>query len=163
MKKQFFLLIAFVSTFTLAKSQSSAKSIYFELGTPGIASINYDMRFQNKNDGLGFRIGVGGVAIEGTGAVFIPLGINYLIGKDNKNYFEIGGGVTVLITYDKNFNSNGSTTSTSDLNSSFGHTYFGYRYQPQKQGFVFRAGIAPIFGKGFFIPYIPSISFGYKF
>jgi hypothetical protein len=163
MKKTFFLVIAFVAIFSIAKSQSSAKSVYFELGTPGIASINYDMRLQNKSDGLGFRVGVGGVTIDGTGAVFIPLGLTYLIGKDNKNYFELGAGGTVLITFEKDFYSNGTTTSTRDFNSSFGHVYFGYRHQPQKDGFVFRAGIAPIFGKGFFIPYIPSLSFGYKF
>jgi hypothetical protein len=169
MPKQLFSIFIISIFFTNANAQSPAKSVYFEVGTPGIASINYDMRLHKKNDGLGFRVGIGGVAIQGSGAVFIPLGLTYLIGKDSKNYFELGAGGTVLVSFDRTTNYNpstGTTTTTSrssDLNSSFGHLYFGYRYQPKESGFLFRAGLAPIFGSDFFIPYIPSLSFGYKF
>ncbi len=166
MPKTILLCLLTALFFKATNARTAAKSINFELGPPGIASINYDMRFQKKEDGLGFRVGIGGFAIDGSGAVFLPVGLNYLIGKDKKNYFEIGGGATILISFDNVTNYNGTTTTTSrstDLNSSFGHIYFGYRYQPAKAGFVFKAGLAPIFGDGFFIPYIPSVSFGYKF
>jgi hypothetical protein len=50
-----------------------------------------------------------------------------------------------------------------DLSTTFGHLSLGYRYQPAQGGFLFRAAVTPIFGKGFFVPYYAGISFGYKF
>lgn len=140
--------------------KSQAQSIYFELGGPGLASFNFDTRFtKGAEDGFGGRVGVGGFSIgsgdDRVGAVFIPIGINYLLGKDNKNYFEIGGGVTPVIV------SGGG--SGGNFNSTFGHVLFGYRMQPAEGGFTFRAFINPVFGDGFFIPYYAGVSFGYKF
>ncbi len=154
MKKLFFL-------FALATSVSQAgftqaKSVYFELGGPGLASVNFDTRFSKTEGGFGGRLGVGGFSIADETAVFIPLGVNYLLGKDNKNYFEVGAGVTpVLTSIDDDNGSNFSTT--------FGHVLFGYRMQPANGGFTFRAFINPVFGKGFFVPYYGGLSFGYKF
>lgn len=138
-----------------------AKAVFFELGGPGLASLNYDMRFTKSESGIGGRIGVGGFSI-GTGTeratvVFIPVGINYLLGKDGKNYFEVGGGVTPVIA-----NSN-SSTGSDNFSSTFGHLNLGYRLQPADGGFFFRAAINPVFGKGFFWPYYGGVSFGYKF
>lgn len=133
-----------------------AKSVFFELGGPGLASINFDSRFTKSEAGIGGRIGLGGFSIDGESVVFIPIGLNYLLGKDNKNYFEIGGGVTPVIT---NFGVNDGDT----FSSTFGHLLFGYRMQPANGGFIFRAFINPIFGSGFFIPYYAGVSFGYKF
>jgi len=138
---------------------SQAQSLFFELGGPGLASINFDTRFTGKTDGLGGRAGVGGFSVrsgtERAGVVFIPLGVNYLLGKDNKNYFEIGGGVTPVIA--------SSSSADSDFTSTFGHVTFGYRMQPANGGFTFRAFISPVFGSGYFIPYFGGVSFGYKF
>ena len=139
-------------------AQTAAKSAYFELGGAGLASINYDMRFKNKEDGFGFKVGVGGFSVNGTSALFIPVGLNYLLGKDERNYFEIGAGLTVVSIKDDFINEDNSTFS-----SSFGHAYFGYRLQPKNGGFLFRAGITPVFSKDGFIPYWAGISFGYKF
>src|SRR5687767_15330605 len=47
--------------------------------------------------------------------------------------------------------------------NTFGHLHFGYRLQPAKGGFMFRAAIIPIFGDGDFIPYYAGVSFGYRF
>jgi hypothetical protein len=159
-------LIVFVFVFMLSNAATSqesnggAKSVYFELLGPSIAGFNYDMRFSKKQDGLGGRVGFGGFKIDGEGAFFIPVGINYLLGKDGKNYLELGTGVTFINSSNRNdFNSN----DTEVFNSSFGHLCFGYRYQPTKGGFLFRASISPIFGKNFFFPYYAGISFGYKF
>jgi len=141
-------------------AQTAAKSVYFELGGPGLASFNYDMRFQKKEGGLGFRVGIGGFKVEDVGAVFIPLGLTYLLGKDEKNYFEIGAGVTIVSIsdpYKDDYTSDGS------FNTTFGHTYFGYRLQPKNGGFLFRAGITPIFNNNGFVPYYAGLSFGYKF
>ena len=46
-----------------ATAQGPAKAIFFELGGPGLASINYDMRFSKSEKGLGARAGVGGFSI----------------------------------------------------------------------------------------------------
>lgn len=144
----FIILIAFCSN-------AFTQSMYVELGGPGLASINFDTRFNKSGGGIGGRLGIGGFSIEGTGAVFIPLGVNYLVGKDNKNYFEIGAGVTPVLGTGELAGENFSST--------YGHLLFGYRMQPANGGFTFRAFISPIFGKGFFIPYFGGVSFGYSF
>jgi hypothetical protein len=156
MKKLFFVLITSICISQNSKAQV-AKSIYFELGGPGLASFNFDTRFSPKESGIGGRIGFGGFYVGDVGALFIPIGINYLMGKDNRNYFELGGGVTpVFISDDSDFGS-GNFTET------FGHLIFGYRLQPPNGGFTFRAFICPVFNTSGFIPYYGGVSFGYKF
>lgn len=155
MKKTALLAFVLISCNSLF-AQSPAKSIYFELGGPGFASFNYDMRFSKKDDGLGARVGVGGFNVDGESLIFVPFGLNYLLSKDQKNYFEVGGGATILSASESIFEAGTSSTS-------FGYLQFGYRYQPAKGGFLFRAAITPVFGKGFFFPYYAGISFGYKF
>ena len=164
MKKIFFALtILAVSHANAQKSetQKPAKAAYFELGGPGVASLNYDMRFTKSESGFGGRVGIGGFSLgtdgERSTVLFIPLGVNYITGKDGKNYFEVGGGVTPVIvndTYDG---------TTDNFRSTFGHLSIGYRMQPKNGGFFFRAAINPVFGKGFFWPYYGGIAFGYKF
>jgi hypothetical protein len=168
MQKSFFLIITCLF-FLSAKAQygkseatAPAKDVFFEIGGPGVASINYDMRFTKSESGIGGRIGFGGFCIGSSGdratALFIPIGINYLLGKDGKHYFELGGGVTPVII------NSSSTAGTSDnFRSTFGHLNIGYRMQPSEGGFFFRATINPVFGKGFFWPYYGGVSFGYKF
>lgn len=143
-------------------AQVPAKSIFFEIGGPGLASINYDMRFNKQDDGLGFRAGFGGFSINDdfdskVSTLFFPVGLNYLLGKDGKNYFEIGGGITFVSITSKD------NTSSETFTSNFGHLNFGYRLQPKNGGFLFRAGIVPIFNSNGFIPYYAGVSFGYKF
>jgi hypothetical protein len=142
----------FIFTLLFSGAYSQAKSIYAELGGPGLASINFDTRFSKKEDGLGGRIGIGGLSIDGEGAVFVPIGLNYILGKDSRNYFEMGAGVTPVIG-----------TGSGDFAETFGHILFGYRMQPKDGGFTFRAFINPVFGSGFFVPYYGGVSFGYKF
>ncbi|MBK5270250.1 MAG: hypothetical protein JJE22_04470 [Bacteroidia bacterium] len=166
MKKYFFSIFALFTIITTANSQA-AKSIYFELGGPGLASINFDSRLSPKEDGIGIRVGVGGFSLstqlsngttttnEHASVVFIPLGLNYLLGKDGKNYFEIGGGVSPVFA--------SATFSDENFSSTFGFVTFGYRMQPKAGGFTFRAFVCPIFGQFGFIPYYGGISFGYKF
>jgi hypothetical protein len=151
MKKLLLSLLA-LSFYLITAAQ---QSIYVELGGPGLASFNFDTRFSGKTDGLGGRIGFGGFSIEGEGAVFIPVGLNYILGKDQKNYFELGAGVTPVFV--------SSSSSGDNFSSTFGHLLFGYRMQPQGGGFTFRAFISPVFGDFGFIPYYGGVSFGYSF
>ena len=153
--KKLFVLCA-IALFAGHSSSAQAKSVYFELGGPGLASINFDSRFTKTEGGIGGRIGVGGFSIDQESIVFVPIGLNYLLGKDNKNYFEIGAGVTPILTNIEDDNGG-------NFSSTFGNVLFGYRMQPANGGFTFRAFINPIFGKGFFVPYYGGVSFGYKF
>lgn len=158
-----FLSVAFLSqaqeTVTV---QQPARAVFFELGGPGLASFNYDTRFSRREDGIGARVGFGGFSVDRVGAVFVPLGLNYLIGKDNKHYFELGAGVTPVFAFDNN-DDGWDDSEDGTFTGTFGHLNFGYRLQPADGGFFFRASINPIFGKGAFIPYYGGVSFGYKF
>ena len=161
MKKTFLLTIFCAAFVVTSNAQAPAKAVFFEIGGPGVASINYDMRFTKSESGIGGRVGFGGFSIgsggDRTTVLFIPLGINYLLGKDERHYFEVGGGVTPVIVND-------TYSGTSDnFRSTFGHLNIGYRLQPKEGGFFFRAAINPVFGKGFFWPYYGGVAFGYKF
>jgi hypothetical protein len=153
MKKVLFVFALFMASLQWVSAQT-AQSVYFELGGPGLASFNFDTRFGAREDGIGGRIGFGGLSVDGAGVVFLPVGLNYLLGKQTKHYFEIGAGVTPVF---------GSDGGDNNFSETFGHLLFGYRLQPEEGGFTFRAFMNPIFGNGFFIPFYAGLSFGYKF
>jgi hypothetical protein len=155
MKKIALLLLVCSAFLNVACAQKAAKAAYVEIGGPGLASANFDMRFANKEDGAGFRLGVGGFSVNGVSIVTVPLGLNYLIGKDKKNYFEVGAGFTYV--------SAKSNTGSKTFKSSFGNVTLGYRLAPARGGFFFKAELTPVFGDGFFIPYYGGLGFGYKF
>jgi hypothetical protein len=171
--KTTFIFLTTIILFSSASAQTAGKAAFVELGGAGLASANFDMRLMKKNDGLGFRVGVGGFSVKNsysngfdkTTALFIPLDLNYLLGKDGKHYFELGAGATIVSVKETNSYNDPyySDYNNDKFNSTFGHLYFGYRIQPKDGGFLFRAGLTPVFGKGFFIPYLPAVSFGYKF
>jgi hypothetical protein len=148
------ILVLFLSQTLFA--QTAGKSIYFEVGGPGLASFNYDTRFSKTDEGIGGRVGFGGLYVDGEGLMLIPVGLNYLLSKDKKNFFEVGTGISFMTASEDIFDNNSKS-------SSFGYLQFGYRYEPQKGGFLFRANVTPIFGKNFFFPYYGAIAFGYKF
>ncbi len=153
MKKWIVLTIMAVCLSNLARSQAA---MFFELGGPGLASFNVDTRFTGRNDGIGGRIGVGGFSINDEGAIFVPVGLNYLIGKETKHFFEVGAGFT-YVNYTSDINDDGI------FETSFGHLSFGYRLQPRQNGFLFRAAIVPVFNSHGFLPYYAGVAFGYKF
>lgn len=158
--KSLFLIVTSLCLSFISKAQS-AKAVYAEIGGPGLASANFDMRFSQAEDGFGGRIGVGGFSLsddESRASIFtIPVGLNYLLGKDGKNYFEVGAGFTYIGGSAKD------DFSSDNFSSSFGNLTLGYRLAPQDGGFMFKAQITPVFGKGFFIPYYAGLGFGYKF
>jgi hypothetical protein len=165
MRKIFILTTLCFCISFLSKAQTAAKSIYAELGGPGLISFNFDTRFTKKEDGIGGRIGFGGFSFRDffddgkTTVIFVPIGLNYLMGKDHKNYFELGAGVTPVFSSYTGSNSADDETFT----STFGHLLFGYRLQPANGGFTFRGFISPVFSKDGFLPYYGGISLGYKF
>ena len=137
---------------------TAAKSIFVEIGGPGVASFNYDTRFTKRNDGIGGRIGIGGFKIADVRAIFVPAGVNYLLGKDNRNFFELGAGVTFVSIKDRYVYDDNDV-----FDGTFGHLSFGYRLQPANGGFMFRAAVVPVFGHGVLLPYYAGVAFGYKF
>lgn len=156
----FSLVISFAS-----QAQTAAKSVYAELGGPGVVSFNFDTRFTKSDKGIGGRIGVGGFTFKDwfddgkTTVIFVPIGINYLLGKDGKNYFEMGASITPTFTsYTGSSSSEDETFSTT-----FGNLLFGYRLQPKNGGFTFRGFISPLISREGFIPYYGGISLGYAF
>lgn len=164
MKKIYFILLLICAlNISQSKAQQTADSVsrraqnvYAELLGQGLFfTANYDTRFSNKRNGIGGRIGIGYIAGGGDNAATIPIGLNYLLGK-GKHFFEIGLGVTYLSgrLNDEIFNTN--------FKSFVGTTSFSYRVQPVNSGFSFRAGLTPIFGSGYFIPFY-GLSFGYTF
>ena len=156
MKKVILIFTFAIAAFQFASAQS-AQSLYLELGGPGIASINYDLRFSGREGGLGGRIGVGysKFVSNGSSVVYLPLGINYLVGKEKGHYFEIGAGVTPVF--------NSSPDGDSAISETFANLVLGYRFQPIGSGFTFRAFICPVLGNGIFVPYYAGLSFGYAF
>ena len=162
MKKIILLLVVTTTFINVMYAQKAAKAVYAEIGGPGLASANFDMRFAKKEDGFGFRVGIGGFSLsdgfgDRAGILTVPVGLNYLIGKDQKNYFEVGAGFTYIN------GTSGSDFGSDNFSSSFGNLTLGYRLAPAKGGFFFKAQITPVFGSGFFIPYYGGIGFGYKF
>lgn len=139
----------------IAPVTQSAKAVYAEVGGPGLLSINYDMRFSKKNDGLGFRAGFGGWSIKKSTAIFVPLGLNYITSRNNRDYVEAGAGTT--------FVSNNLSDGDGPFESTFGFLSLGYRKQPAEGGYFFKASLVPVFGKGFFWPYYAGVGFGYTF
>ena len=160
MKRHLLTIAMCFFTTTFVNAQTAAKSVFAEIGGPGLASINYDTRFTKQNGGIGGRIGIGGFSIDGSSLFTIPVALNYLLSKDNRNFFEIGAGFTYLHYSEKDY---GYYSDDNTFNTSFGHLNLGYRLQPANGGFQFRAAITPIFNSEGFVPYYASLSFGYKF
>ncbi len=127
-------------------------SIYVEGGGNSVIySVNYDMRFTKRLDGLGFRIGVGFFPMGDYNLTVIPMGINHLVGK-NGNFVEVGVNVTAVYATNK------VTPAIKDANlgqielghpssSYLGGISMGYRYQPVNKHFNFRTGLETILGK----------------
>ena len=162
-----FLFMAFCSAKVAAQDAAGqrAQNIFIELGGQGLTlTANYDSRFTNKRDGIGGRIGIGHISTDGNSVTTIPMSLNYLLGKERR-YFEIGLGATyATATVDGSFfDFGGNDNGDESGNTLIGTMSFAYRLQPVDSGFSFRAGITPIFGNGFFIPYYGGLSLGYTF
>lgn len=160
--------ILFASTFTFAQKNAikvdtltkNPQAVFFEiLGTGGLYSVNYDTRFNRRPDGLGMKVGLSYTQVTEASLFTVPVQLNYLLGKSEK-YFEIGLGATYASAEIDSFGDDEDGESGSTV---FGTMTFGYRKQPLDGGFMFRGGVSPVFGKGYFIPYYPYLSFGYSF
>ncbi len=153
MKK--FLLAAFVISFT--------GSIYCQ--------TKFTSKVTKKENGIGFRIGIGITPLGllnhscNTGSLnAFPLGINYLIGK-NEHLLELGaGGVLLFMSGTKVYCLDTEKNFFSEETTNYWFVLFGYRYQPlHKKGPTYRAFISPLFQKNFPVKFWGGASIGYRF
>jgi hypothetical protein len=92
-------------------------------------------------------VGAGGLFTSDETLITLPIGINYLVGKNTKSYLELGGGFTLV--------SSKTPNPHDDFRGSFAFLNINYRYQPKNNGISFRAGFMPSWGKHFTVPYMP--------
>jgi hypothetical protein len=161
-----FLTLSMILTgpsFGQEEKEGSNHGVFFEFFGNGVFnSMNYDTRFSKKVDGLGGRVGFGYAPVGGDHYFSFPFLVNYLLGK-NGNYFEIGAGANNLVA---NYTLGGGVfdpPKIAEWEGWSGSLSLGYRYQPVEGGFLFRAGITPMFRKDKFMPFWPQVSFGYAF
>lgn len=139
----------------IENNTTPAKTVFGELGGPGLFSFNYDQRFKGQK-GLGFRAGLGGIGFLTAGIFTLPVGLNYLSGS-NSHYAEFGIGVSAITVSDgESFFDNNSSTILGYLN-------VGYRYQPEKKGFTARIFLSPLITQAGFLPFYGGISAGFRF
>jgi hypothetical protein len=159
MKKVLFAALLTIIIIQGVKAQ--APQLNVELFGPSVIGFNYDTRFTKSEKGIGGRVGIGGITLNKTGYFFLPVGINYLMGKDDKNdFFEVGAG----FTYASYILNGAEGDPKNDLSDLWGHLNFGYRYQPKGSGFTYRIAINPVIDirGGTFWPIYGGISIGYK-
>jgi hypothetical protein len=143
-------------------ARTKSRAVYVELLGNGLGySFNYDQRFKNRLDGLGFKAGASYFALAGASAATFPVGVNYLLGKRGK-YFELGLGATYLFAADRS-NNFSPVNNQAFADGITGNMILGYRSEPEDGGFLFRASITPFFGNGIFWPLFAGVSFGYAF
>ena len=169
-----FMLLLFFSkgVFSQSHSTSHAFQLQLEVLGPGASSsFNIDSRLSRKENGIGFRAGIGITPLGwlkdacNSGSLnSFPIGINYLIGK-GEHLFEVAGGGVLLFTsgtkllcvdMEKNFFSEETTN--------YWFASLGYRYQPMHQsGLTYRAFVSPLFQKDFPVKLWGGVSIGYRF
>ena len=165
-------LLFFIAPFTVLTNALSAqtekqesgftsfhKNIYVEgLGSNLLIGVNYDMRLhKGRMDGIGFRVGVGGMRASGfekntniSGAVVtFPIEFNHLLGK-RRSSFETGVG---LLPAYASVSAQGELTddqfvSGEGVSLVGGYVTLGYRFQPLKAGPMFRIVWNPMVLRG---------------
>ena len=118
------------------------KNIFAELGGNGLLfSGNYDMRLKRgAQDGLGFRIGLGGGRIINDAYFTIPFGVNYLLGA-GRSALEVGLGLTPAHYRSSTYSNN----ALHSMDKWYGLVMLniGYRFQPLRDGVMFRIDWTP--------------------
>ncbi|MDR0542337.1 MAG: hypothetical protein LBH19_09025 [Dysgonamonadaceae bacterium] len=171
------VFILFFNVLPLSAQQEylSGKQFYAEMGGPGLTmSVHFDSRFRSMERlGLGYRVGIGfTIYPDEAGGTYInsnyqtrtlysiPLGINYIFGKnDSPHTFEIGAGTAVLTRKVEIFSYNEGERQGHFI----GFFTFMYRRAPQNGGLTWRIGLTPLIGTSGDLYPMASIGFGYAF
>ena len=160
------------NTFSQSHSTSHAFQLQLEVLGPGASSsFNIDSRLTKKENGIGFRAGIGITPLGwlkeacNSGSLnSFPIGINYLIGK-NQHLLEFGaGGVLLFMTGTKVYCTGMEKNFFSEETTNYWFTSIGYRYQPvHKKGMTYRILVSPLFQKDFPVKFWGGASIGYRF
>jgi hypothetical protein len=151
------------------------QNLYVELGGNGLAfTAVYESRLKKATDGIGLKFGLGGYTSDYEKVITLPVGMNWLLTKDNKHFFEMGVGATFL-----HFESNdvwgwpgGSTDpyplniaglNVTEKNSVIGNFTMGYRRQPADGGIMWGVSVNPHLNNNGFWPVWFGFKFGYSF
>lgn len=146
------LILLFLSAVVpeaLAQTGSSytQNAVYFEgLGQGLLYSVDFDHRF---TENIAFRAGFSSFTIEFISDVSIttiPLMIEYLTGHGS-SHLELGLGI-VPIHGSLSTSFFGTTEGSVGAWAVLGTATVGYRYQPVKEGILFRVGLTPLMGGG---------------
>lgn len=157
MHKAALLFLALLAATTLSAQPRNAA--YFELAGNAIApSINYERWFTDRWYG---RVGVTVIVSSDTdGHDDVTWAIPIMVGGFNNpagnHHFESAGGL-LLVTGDSQelFDDD-----EEEISNVAGTLTIGYRYQKPRGGFVFRAGLTPVFDTSGILPWA-GVSFGY--
>jgi hypothetical protein len=157
-------------------SQSSATShalqLQFEvLGAGASSSFNIDSRLGKRDNGIGFRAGIGITPLGwlkdacNSGSLnSFPIGINYLIGKGEHLFEVAGGGVLSFTSGTKMYCTPVEKIFFSEETENYWFTSVGYRYQRlHKKGMTYRLFVSPLFQKDFPVKFWGGGSAGYRF
>jgi hypothetical protein len=166
------IILFFLISKCIFSQSSHAFQLQFEVLGPGVSnSFSIDSRISKRDNGFGFRAGIGITPLGwlkdacNSGSLnSFPIGVNYLIGK-GKNLFELTGGGVVLITSGtKLYCESMAKHFFSEETTNYWFASVGYRYQPLcKQGMTFRLFVSPLVQKGFPIKLWGGGSVGYRF
>lgn len=170
----FFILFFFISEKTFSQSQSSSHAFQLQievLGPGSSSSFNIDSRLAKRDNGIGFRMGIGITPLGwlkdacNSGSLnSFPIGINYLIGH-GKHLVEVtGGGVLLFMTGTKVLCTGMEEHFFSEETTNYWFTSVGYRYQPvHRRGMTYRVFVSPLFQKDFPVKFWGGGSIGYRF
>lgn len=170
----FFILFFFISEKTFSQSQGSSHAFQFQIEVlgPGFSSsFNIDSRLAKRDNGIGFRMGIGITPLGwlkdacNSGSLnSFPIGINYLIGH-GKHLVEVaGGGVLLFMTGTKVLCTGMEEHFFSEETTNYWFTSVGYRYQPvHRRGMTYRVFVSPLFQKDFPVKFWGGGSIGYRF
>jgi len=105
-------------------------------------SINFESRFSSDSrHGFGYRAGLGFISYGYFEIGSIPIGLNYVFGRDDSPHtFEVGAGAISNNLF-RGFFERGSSAYT---------LTFTYKRMPVNSGFMWRVGFTPIIFQDFF-------------
>ena len=125
---------------------------------------------RGTQDGIGFRVGVGGVftgsssadaGIVAEGILAFPMAINYLIGK-KRSAFEAGLGLSPQRVRVDQLSPTKPKIASENGWGANAFLILGYRFQPINNGFLFRVSWTPVMSRSEFISRF-GLSAGYSF
>lgn len=161
MRTAIVVLSLFAAAVTSAQSRNVA---YFELAGNGIVpTVNYERQFRERlfaRAGLGFVHSSSSSGDEDTTLV-IPLMVNYLTHPAGNHHLELGGGVTFITGDAQELYDDIGDDDDESISNLAGTATLGYRFQRPARGFVFKAGVTPVFTSDGILPWA-GVSFGYR-